>query len=60
MQVERLPFFALLAPEIEWIDICHYLTPEACPFTCSMQLTHLSTNWAINLEGSAWLLASKV
>jgi hypothetical protein len=60
VSVENLPFFALPAPEIERVDICHYLAPETCPFTYSMQMTHLSINWAINLEGSAWFLASKV
>jgi len=56
----HLPFPALRVLEIEQEDICHYLAPETYPFTCSVQMTHLSTNWAINLEGSAWLLASKV
>ena len=60
VRAEHLPFSSLLAPEIEQVDICHYLAPETCPFACSMQMTHLSTNWAINLEGSAWLLTSKV
>jgi hypothetical protein len=60
VRVEHLPFSTLPDPEIERVDICHYLAPETCPFTCSMQMTHLSINWAINLEGYAWLLASKV
>jgi hypothetical protein len=60
MRVEHLPFFTLRVLKIEKVDICHYLTPEACPFACSMQVMHLSTNWAINLEGSAWSLASRV
>jgi hypothetical protein len=60
VRAENLPLSTLPAPEIEQVDICHNLTPETYPFACSMQMTHLSTNWAINLEGSAWLLASKV
>ena len=57
---EHLPFPALWVLEIEQVDICHYLAPETCPFASSVQMTHLSTNWAINLEGSAWFLSSKV
>jgi hypothetical protein len=60
MRVEHLPFFTLRVLKIEQEDICHYLTPEACPFACSVQVMHLSTNWAINLEGSSWSLASRV
>jgi hypothetical protein len=60
MQAECLPFFVPLYPEIGWNNAYHHLTPEACPFPCSMQLTQLSINWNINLEGSAWLFASKV
>ena len=60
IRTKHLHFSALTAPEIERVEICHYLAPETCPFTCSMQMNHLSTNWAINLEVSAWLLASKM
>jgi hypothetical protein len=60
MRVEHLPFFTLWVLKIEQADICHYLTPEAFPFACSVQVMHLSTNWAVNLEGSAWSLASRV
>jgi hypothetical protein len=60
MRVEHLPFFTLRVLKIEQADTCHYLTPETCPFACLVQVMHLSTNWAINLEGSAWLFASKV
>jgi hypothetical protein len=60
MQVENLPFFTLWVLKIENEDICHYLTPKAYPFACSVQVMHLSTNWAINLEGSTWSLASRV
>jgi hypothetical protein len=60
IRAEHLRFSALSALEIEGVDIYHYLAPETYPFACSRQMTHLSTNWAINLEGSAWFLASKV
>jgi hypothetical protein len=60
LRVEHLPFFTLWVLKIEQVDIYHYLTPEACPFAYSVQVMHLSTNWAINLEGSAWSLASRV
>jgi hypothetical protein len=60
MRVENLTLFTLQVLKIEQADICHYLTPEACPFACSVQVMHLSTNWAINLEGSSWSLASRV
>lgn len=60
VRVKHLPFPALRVLEIEQVDICHYLAPETYPFTCSVQMMHLSTNWAINLEGSTWSLASKV
>jgi hypothetical protein len=59
-QMEHLPFFKLRVLKIEQADTCHYLVPENCPFACCVQVTHLSTNWVINLEGSAWLFASKV
>jgi hypothetical protein len=60
VSAEHLPFSTLPASEIEQVDVCHYLAPETYPFTYLMQMTHLSINWAINLEGSSWLLASKV
>jgi hypothetical protein len=60
MREEHLPFFTLRVLKIEQADIFHYLAPESHPFACSVQVTHLSTNWAINLEGSSWSVASKV
>jgi hypothetical protein len=32
--------------------LCPYLVPETCLFTCLVQMTHFSTSWDINLEGS--------
>jgi hypothetical protein len=58
--MEHFPFSSHAALEIEKVDICHYLALETFPFSYSMQMTHLSTNWSINLEGSAWLPDSKV
>ena len=52
-RMEHLPSFELWVLKIEQRDTCHYLVPETCPFACSVQVTHLSTNWAINLECSA-------
>jgi hypothetical protein len=60
VRVEHLSFSSLSAPEIERVDIYNYLALKTYPFACLMQMTHLSINWAINLEGSTWLLASKV
>jgi hypothetical protein len=36
MRVEHLPLFTLQVLKIEQEDICHYLTPEAFPFACSV------------------------
>jgi hypothetical protein len=60
VRAEHPPFPSLHALEIEQVDVCHYLAPETCPFSYSMQMTHLSTKWVVNLEGSPCFLASKV